>query len=61
MEADPGVKALRTEWGDKVKVVQPVIAEDRARRLGIDRTMVAQAIQANFPARPPGSTEKASN
>ena len=48
MEADPGIKALRSEWGAKVKVVQPVIAEDRARRQGIDRQMVAQAIQSNF-------------
>jgi multidrug efflux pump subunit AcrB len=48
MEADPETKALRSEWGATVKVVQPVIAEDRARRLGIDRPMVAQAIQSNF-------------
>ncbi len=45
---DPEVKALRTEWGAPVKVVQPRIAEDRARHLGIDRPMVARAIQANF-------------
>jgi multidrug efflux pump subunit AcrB len=48
MADDPGTKAIRTEWGERVKVVQPVIAEDRARKLGIDRTMVAQAIQSNF-------------
>ena len=48
MADDPGTKAVRTEWGDRVKVVQPVIAEDRARKLGIDRPMVAQAIQSNF-------------
>ncbi|MCG8616273.1 MAG: efflux RND transporter permease subunit, partial [Desulfobacterales bacterium] len=41
-------KAVRTEWGDRVKVVQPVIAEDRARRLGIDRPMIATALQSNF-------------
>ncbi|MCG8686217.1 MAG: efflux RND transporter permease subunit [Desulfobacterales bacterium] len=41
-------KAVRTEWGDRVKVVQPLIAEDRARRLGIDRPMIATALQANF-------------
>ncbi|BBO69471.1 multidrug transporter AcrB [Desulfosarcina alkanivorans] len=48
MEADPETKALRSEWGAPVKVVQPVIAEDRARRQGIDRPMIAQAIQSNF-------------
>jgi multidrug efflux pump subunit AcrB len=48
MAADPEAKAIRSEWGDRVKVVQPVIAEDRARRLGISRPMVAQAIQSNF-------------
>ena len=48
MEADPDSKAVRSEWGDRVKVVQPVIAEDRARRQGIDRPMVATALQSNF-------------
>ncbi len=48
MAADPETQTLRTEWGAPVKVVQPVIAEDRARRQGIDRPLVAQAIQANF-------------
>ena len=46
--ADPETKTLRTEWGAPVKLIQPVIAEDRARRLGIDRPMVARAIQSNF-------------
>ncbi len=41
-------KAVRTEWGDKVKVPQPVLAEDRARNLGITRPMLATALQANF-------------
>jgi len=41
-------KAVRTEWGDKVKVPQPVLAEDRARNLGITRPMLATAFQANF-------------
>ena len=48
MAADPETKAMRSEWGAPVKVVQPVIAEDRARRQGIDRPMIARAIQSNF-------------
>ena len=48
MAADPDAKAVRSEWGAPVKVVQPVIAEDRARRQGIDRPMVATALQSNF-------------
>ena len=55
MADDPEIKALRTEWGAPVKVVQPRIAEDRARRLGIDRPMVARAIQANFSGTPVGT------
>ncbi len=43
-----GAKAVRTEWGDKVKVPVPILAEDRAMALGITRPMVAQAIEANF-------------
>ncbi len=41
-------KAVRTEWGEKVKIPQPVLAEDRARNLGITRPMLATALQANF-------------
>ena len=48
IEADPNSQAVRTEWGQKIKVPQPVIAEDRARALGIDRPMVAAAIESNF-------------
>jgi multidrug efflux pump subunit AcrB len=48
MAADPDAKAVRSEWGARVKVVQPVIAEDRARRQGIDRQMIATALQSNF-------------
>jgi len=45
---EEGAKAIRTEWGAKVKVPQPVLAEDRARNLGITRPMLATAFQANF-------------
>ena len=45
---EEGAKAVRTEWGDKVKIPQPVLAEDRARNLGITRPMLATALQSNF-------------
>ncbi len=45
---DENAKAVRSEWGDKVKIAQPVLAEDRARKLGITRPMLASALQANF-------------
>ncbi len=47
-------KAVRTEWGEKVKVPVPIIAEDRAMALGITRPMVAQAIEANFSGKTTG-------
>ena len=46
--ADPDSKAIRDEWGAKVKTVRPILAEDRARRAGIDRRMAAAALQANY-------------
>jgi multidrug efflux pump subunit AcrB len=45
---DGGAQAVRTEWGDEVKVIRPVLREDVARRLGIDRPQVATAIESNF-------------
>ena len=46
--ADPDSKAVRDEWGPKVKTVRPILAENRARRAGIDRRMVSESLQTNF-------------
>lgn len=46
--ADPDSKAVRDEWGPKVKTVRPILAEDRARRLGIDRQLVSVGFQSNY-------------
>ncbi|MGD9248749.1 MAG: efflux RND transporter permease subunit, partial [Desulfobacteraceae bacterium] len=51
---DPDAKAVRHEWGAKVKTIEPVLAEDRARRAGIDRRMAAMAFQANYTGLPVG-------
>lgn len=45
---EEGAKAVRSEWGAKVKTPQPLLAEDRARNLGITRPMLATTIQANY-------------
>jgi len=45
---DENAKAIRTEWGAKVKTPQPILAEERAMTLGITRPMLASALQANF-------------
>ena len=46
MLADPAAKAVRNEWRSKVKVVRPQMAEAQARRAGIDRPQLAQAIES---------------
>ena len=48
---EENAKAVRTEWGEKVKVPVPILAEDRAMALGITRPMVARAIEATFSGR----------
>ena len=48
IEADFDSKAIRDEWGAMVKTVRPILAEDRARRAGIDRRMASTALQANY-------------
>jgi multidrug efflux pump subunit AcrB len=42
---DPAVKGVRNEWRTKIKVVRPQMAEAQARRAGIDRPELAQAIE----------------
>jgi multidrug efflux pump subunit AcrB len=44
----PGAKAVRTDWRQKVKLIQPVLAEAEANAAGITRSDVAQVIKASF-------------
>jgi len=46
--ADPDTKAVRDEWGGKVKTVRPILAEERAHRLGIDRKDISLRLQTNY-------------
>jgi multidrug efflux pump subunit AcrB len=43
---DPVAKGVRNEWRSKIKVLRPQIAEAQARRAGIDRPQLAQAMEA---------------
>ena len=43
-----GAVAVRDEWKEKVKVVRPLMADSRARQLGITRPQLATALQAAF-------------
>ncbi len=45
---EPTAKAIRNEWREKVKVLRPQLAEMQARRAGIDRKDLAQALAASF-------------
>jgi multidrug efflux pump subunit AcrB len=45
---DPESKAVRDEWGARVKVIRPVLIDERARRLGIDRPLVGQTFLSRF-------------
>ncbi len=46
--ADPDAKAVRDEWGAKVKVAHPVLAQERARRLRIDRERISAALRTAY-------------
>jgi multidrug efflux pump subunit AcrB len=48
MHEDGGAKAIRTDWRQRVKLVQPVLAEEEANRAGIGRPDVAAAIKSSF-------------
>ncbi len=45
---DPNARAVRNEWREKIKVVRPQMAETQARRAGIDRPELAQALESAF-------------
>jgi multidrug efflux pump subunit AcrB len=46
--ADPNAKAIRTDWRQRVKVVEPVLAEKQANANGITRTDVAETMLQAF-------------
>jgi multidrug efflux pump subunit AcrB len=46
--ADPNSNAVRNEWRDKVKIIRPELAEAQARRAGIERPELSQAMEAAF-------------
>jgi multidrug efflux pump subunit AcrB len=48
MYEDPVTKYVRNGWNQPVKVMQPVLAEQQARRLGITRAKVARRLAASF-------------
>ncbi len=52
--ADPEAFNIRTDWGDPVKVVRPVIAKEQANLNGITRTDVARTLLEGFEGFPVG-------
>ncbi|BCX88580.1 hypothetical protein MIN45_P0949 [Methylomarinovum tepidoasis] len=48
LRAEPTAKAVRNEWMEPVKVVRPQLAESQARRAGVERPDVAEALRTNF-------------
>jgi multidrug efflux pump subunit AcrB len=48
MRADPGAKAVRTDWRQRVKVLRPVVSEQQANLNGIQRPDIARVLLAAF-------------
>ncbi|KKL14241.1 hypothetical protein LCGC14_2517690, partial [marine sediment metagenome] len=45
LHGDGGAKAIRTDWRQRVKVIQPVVAEKQANHNGITRSQIASVLQ----------------
>ncbi len=45
---EPNARAVRNEWREKIKVIRPQMAETQARKTGIDRPEIAQALESTF-------------
>jgi multidrug efflux pump subunit AcrB len=48
IHADPIAKGIRTDWRQRVKLVEPVLAEEQANMNDLTRTDVAQALLEGF-------------
>jgi len=51
LEDDGGALCVRHDWREREKVVRPVLFESQARRNGITRADVAQALESGFEGR----------
>jgi multidrug efflux pump subunit AcrB len=51
LEDDGGAVAVRSDWRERVKVIRPDLLELQARRNGITRVEVAQALENSFEGR----------
>ncbi|MBO7684390.1 MAG: efflux RND transporter permease subunit [Kiritimatiellae bacterium] len=45
MRADGGLKEIQTDWRNRVDVLVPDIADDRARKLGVTRSDIARSLK----------------
>lgn len=54
LDDDGGAVCVRTDWREPVKVIRPDLLELQARRNGITRVEVAQALESSFEGRPVG-------
>ncbi|RLD12009.1 MAG: AcrB/AcrD/AcrF family protein [Chlamydiae bacterium] len=48
MYADGGARGIRTDWRHMIPVIQPVLSEVQARRVGIERPDVCKTLQMSF-------------
>jgi multidrug efflux pump subunit AcrB len=54
LEDDGGTVCVRNDWREPVMVIRPGLRELQARRNGVTRVEVAQALQSSFEGRPVG-------
>jgi len=48
MEANSKAKAVRTDWRQRAKVIRPLIIDEQANLMGIDRKEIADAVRRAF-------------
>jgi len=54
MRDDGGVAGIRDDWRERVKIVRPIFSESQARRAGVNRDDLAEALQTAFIGTPVG-------
>jgi len=48
MYADGGARGIRTDWREMIPVVKPLLSEEQARRVGIERPDLCKTLQMSF-------------
>jgi multidrug efflux pump subunit AcrB len=61
MENDGGIAGVRDDWRERLKLVEPVFADEQASKVGVTRAEISQSLQSTFGGLQVGTYRESDN